>query len=70
MAAFFSKKTDKSCAWCKYGVKSDYSADIFCKKCGVVGTDNVCRRYKYDPLKRTPYTQTISKEYTAEDFSL
>lgn len=70
MSAFFNKKTDKSCVWCEYGVKSEYSSDIFCKKHGVVREDNVCKKYKYDPLKRTPKSQNISKDFSDKDFSL
>lgn len=66
----FNKSTRKSCAWCTYGVKSQYSDEIFCKKHGVVGTDDVCRKYSYDPLKRTPDNIVIDKSYSAKDFEL
>lgn len=66
----FNKKTRKSCAWCLFGTKSDFSDEIFCKKRGVVGTDNVCCKYRYDVLKRTPEEPHISKNYTADDFKL
>ena len=70
MSAIFNKNQRKSCAFCAYGIKSDYSNEIFCKKKGIVGTDDVCRKYKYDVLKRTPEAKTISKNYSSEDFKL
>ena len=70
MSAFFDKSVPKSCVWCEHGIKSDYSNEIFCKKRGVVGLDSVCRKYRYDPLKRTPKSQTVSKNYKAEDFCI
>ncbi|MBR0466474.1 MAG: hypothetical protein IJJ40_03150 [Clostridia bacterium] len=69
MAAFFNKNTIKSCKWCVHGINSEYTDDIFCKKRGVVNND-VCRKYKYNPLKRTPEKTEISKNYSKEDFSL
>ena len=66
----FDKNVIKSCAWCKHGIKSDFSNVIFCKKRGVMGTDDVCRKYSYDPLKRTPKPACVSGNYKPEDFSL
>lgn len=70
MAALFNKNQRKSCAYCCYGVKSQFSNEIFCSKKGVVTSENVCRKYKYDVLKRTPDQNIISKNYSAEDFKL
>lgn len=66
----FDKKLQKSCMWCVYGTKSDYSDEIFCKKHGVTTRADACRRYKYDPLKRVPKSVKPSENYTAEDFSI
>ena len=66
----FNKKLQKSCMWCVYGRKSEYTNDIFCKKHGVTTRADACRHYKYDPLKRTPKKSTPSGNFTAEDFSL
>ncbi|MBO4693631.1 MAG: hypothetical protein J5659_04505 [Clostridia bacterium] len=60
----------KSCAWCLYGKKSEYTNDIFCKKRGITTKDYYCRKYKYDPLKRTPDKKIISDKYYGDDFSL
>lgn len=66
----FDKDMKKSCAYCVHGKKSEYSDDVFCIKRGVTTADDYCRKYKYDPLKRTPDTEAIDKDYKAEDFSL
>lgn len=69
-AKFFDKKLKHSCAWCRYGKKSDYTDDIFCLKRGVTGRFDSCRHYKYDPLKRIPENAKLSGNYTAEDFEI
>lgn len=64
----FDETIKKSCIWCVYGKKSEYTNDVFCKKKGVTSSDDYCRKYKYDPLKRTPERQSIEKDYKADDF--
>ena len=67
---FFSKDIRKACLWCIHGRKSEYTDEVFCVKRGITSAEDYCRKYKYDPLKRTPEVQTIDKDYKAEDFSL
>ena len=69
-AKLFNKSIRKSCAWCVYGKKSEYSDDVFCKKHGVTSAADYCRKYKYDPLKRAPDRQSIEKDYKADDFTI
>lgn len=66
----FNKNLQKSCLWCVYGTTSEYCEEIFCKKHGVTTRADSCRKYKYDPLKRTPHKIKPSTEFTKEDFSL
>ena len=66
----FNKKLQKSCMWCVFGRKSEYSDDILCKKHGVTTRADSCRQYKYDPLKRTPAKERAAGSFTAEDFAL
>ncbi|MBR3909115.1 MAG: hypothetical protein IKJ50_05290 [Clostridia bacterium] len=66
----FNKNLQKSCLWCVHGTKSEYSDEIFCKKRGVTTRADACRKYKYDPLKRTPLQVKPAGEFTKEDFSL
>lgn len=67
---FFDKGVKKSCVWCIHGRKSEYTDDVFCIKRGVTSADSYCRKYRYDPLKRTPERQSIPTDYKSEDFNL
>ena len=69
-AKLFDKDLKKSCLWCVHGKKSDYTDEVFCVKRGITSANDFCRKYKYDPLKRTPDMQTIDKSYNADDFHL
>lgn len=70
MASMFDKKLMRSCAWCSYGKSSDYTDEVFCTKRGVTSKNDYCRRYKYDPLKRTPQRIRPADGYSPEDFKL
>ena len=49
----FRKDIPHCCAHCLHAVPLD-SADMLCRKYGVVGARHACRRFKYDPTKRLP----------------
>lgn len=49
----FRKKIQRACAYCTFGGQIDED-NIICQKCGVVPSSHHCRRFRYDPLKRTP----------------
>lgn len=66
----FNKSTKKSCLWCIYAKKSEYTEEIFCKKRGVTTANDYCRKYKYDPLKRKPDVQRIAGNFSNDDFLL
>lgn len=66
----FNDDIKKSCVWCAYGKSSEYTSEVFCKKRGVTSAEDYCRKYKYDPLKRTPQAQKITDNYSESDFSL
>lgn len=69
-APLFNKNIPHSCAWCKFGKKSEYNDDILCIKKGITSTFDSCRHYKYDALKRTPQKQKPADGYSPEDFKL
>ena len=49
----FDKDVRKVCAFCLHG--QDFSEDtVLCKKRGPVPFDHCCRKFVYDPLRRTP----------------
>ncbi len=53
-------KLERVCAFCEYGtlLPADAQGNTFvlCKKNGMVKDTSVCRKFSYDPLKRTPGT--------------
>lgn len=49
----FRRDIPKCCAYCEHAVPLD-SADMLCRRRGVVGAGYNCRRYRYDPTKRQP----------------
>ena len=53
-------KIEKVCAFCEYGtlLPADAQGNTFvlCTKNGMVKDTSVCRKFSYDPLKRTPGT--------------
>ncbi len=42
------------CAFCDKSVLLSDRDTVLCSKFGVVSCDYVCRRFRYDPLKRVP----------------
>lgn len=66
----FSKKHEKYCMYCVHGKLLEYSDEAFCTKKGFVDKFGKCLKYKYDPLKRTPQSNSSSPEFKQEDFVL
>lgn len=67
----FRKKLPRSCGYCKWGttIQDD---QILCTKQGVVSEFFSCRKFCYDPIKRTPVrTKALDfHKYNNEDFKL
>lgn len=66
----FNKKISHCCEYCANAQISSALNLIFCKIKGPVSSQDSCRKYKYDPLKRVPHTEAKLPEYTADDFKL
>lgn len=49
----FSKDNPPRCAWCRHGSQLDDDT-VLCDRKGPVDAAGACRRYRYDPFKRTP----------------
>lgn len=67
----FRKNVVKKCAYCAHAGQAN-DGKLLCPKRGFVSADGSCRRFRYDPLKRTPKKQK-AKDFTAfteEDFRL
>ena len=64
----FNKNLTPRCEYCAHGRTLPGITEIICKKKGITYSDDSCRRYKYDPLKRNPKKTEISDNYSPEDF--
>lgn len=64
-----SEDIERFCAFCELGTPvpapdgADF--DVICPKKGVVRADFVCRRFRYDPLKRNPREKPSLPEFEA-----
>ena len=67
----FRKKQIRSCSYCISGTRLN-DDEVLCIKKGVVRVDRACRKFKYDPCKRTPLKRKVSNfsQYDNEDFTL
>ena len=67
----FRKKMPRSCSYCTYGTAIG-GEQVLCTKRGVVSVDHKCRKFRYDPCKRTPLKAKALdfSKYNQEDFSL
>ena len=65
----FNKKLSHACKYCLHAY-SCTDTEILCKHKGVVGLNDCCRKYKYDPLKREPQIQSKDISWSAKDFDL
>ena len=54
------------CLFCEHATQLKINNNVLCKYKGVVEEDYVCRKFIYDPLKRTPAPKpkliTLSKD--------
>ncbi len=64
------KSIDKICANCAYGKHSPGETHVLCEKRGVMLNTSSCRKFKYDPLNRTPARPVFFGEFSAEEFVL
>lgn len=67
----FEKDIEPRCAYCQRGTAMD-DERIVCVKKGIVPPDGACRRFRYDPLKRTPAKPPVVsfEKFRDEDFTL
>lgn len=67
----FRKKIERSCAYCAWGTRLE-DGSILCSKKGLRATEDKCRRFRYDPLKRVPVKPKALdfSRYEEADFTL
>lgn len=66
----FGNSVSPKCIYCETGVIAPDRKSVLCTRKGVMMPDSFCRKFRYDPLKRTPDTVTLKSDFSAEDFSL
>lgn len=57
----------KICLFCENASKLCGDDNMLCKKKGVIAEDHTCRKFVYDPLKRTPNTKPKIPKLSKED---
>lgn len=67
----FRKKMERSCAYCIYGALLE-GDQILCSKKGLRTSEQKCRKFKYDPVKRIPHKMkpVDFSEFDNRDYSL
>lgn len=70
MSKVFSKKITPMCAHCVHGLACNNTNLVVCGKKGIMDYTDSCRKFKYDPIGRTPKPIPVVPKYTKEDFEL
>lgn len=67
----FRKDIEPCCQYCTFS-RPISETEAACEKKGVVDLSGSCRRFRYDPLKRTPPRAAVldTSRLKEEDFSL
>ncbi len=67
----FRKKIEPRCAYCRRAQAAE-PGFVICRKKGIVPEEHHCRRFRYDPLRRTPPRPARAdfSKYDDQDFSL
>ena len=58
------------CEYCVFSAPAQDGALLRCQKKGDVKSDDTCKKFSYDPLKRTPLRPKPLQTFSAEDFEL
>lgn len=66
----FGKNIPPACLYCAYGNPAPNADQIFCVKRGAVNSYSSCRRFLYDPLKRTPQAAPSLPKHDPAEFEL
>ncbi len=67
----FKGKTEPQCAHCEYAEYTSGQDVAVCRKIGgIMQLHSKCKKFKYDPLKRTPKKASLKRDFSKEDFEL
>lgn len=65
----FNKNISPSCKYCYLGKKITQNL-IGCVKYGITNSENCCKKFRYDPLKRVPKKPKPVLSFNKKDFML
>ena len=61
---------EPKCEYCLHAVIAADGVTVLCEKKGITDFDDSCKKFEYDPLKRTPRRQPKLPTFFDEDFKL
>lgn len=64
----FGNNIPPSCNYCCFSAKNNSGKPV-CSN-GALSTEEPCKKYVYDPLKREPLPAPTLPKFTADDFKL
>ena len=67
----FRKDMEPRCGYCRFSAPAEEGI-VICRKRGLMPETNYCRKFRYDPLRRTPPKPTAPdfSKYDKKDFTL
>ncbi len=66
----FGSGVQPACLHCEQSHPSPDKVMVLCRRFGPVSPHYKCKKYRYDPLKRTPRPMPKLPAYAAEDFEV
>ena len=66
----YNKNIEPKCELCVHAVTAADGSAILCPKKGIREFNDVCRRFRYDPLKRIPARPAERVTFSDLDFKL
>ena len=70
MSKAFSKKITPMCAYCINGLACNNTNVVVCGKKGIMDSTDSCRKFKYDPIGRTPKPIPVVPKFKKENFDI
>lgn len=68
---FITSDYPRACGVCEIGSPSFDGSAVLCPRRGIMAPDDCCRRFVYDPLKRSPQpAPTVADDFSPDDFTL
>lgn len=66
----YGNNIQPSCEYCEHGKQSSDGKAVLCPHKGVMPLYHHCRKFLYDPLKRTPSKLPELGHFAPEEFSI